>query len=118
MKVKIDENRPAEIATDLRDFGHDAKTVVDHGMVGIAEEQLMSHAEEEFRILMTMDKGIASIQAYSPGRFAGLILLCPGRSGRKAVLTFVRKRLVQLLDLDLKGRLVLVSETRAHLLVI
>jgi predicted nuclease of predicted toxin-antitoxin system len=43
MKVKIDENLPAEIAADLRDLGHDAMTVVDQGMAGIDHEQLMSH---------------------------------------------------------------------------
>ena len=77
MKVKIDENLPAEIADDLRDLGHDAMTVVDQGMAGIDDERLMSRVEGEFRVFMTMYKGIANIQAYSPGRFAGLILLRP-----------------------------------------
>ena len=115
MNVKIDEDLPAEIADDLRDLGHDAMTVVDQGMAGIDDERLMSRVEEEFRVFMTMDKGIANIQAYSPGRFAGLILLRPNQAGREAVLTFVRKRLAQLLDLDLKGRLVVVSETGIRL---
>ena len=45
MKVKIDENLPAEIADDLRALGHDAMTVVDQGMAGIPDEQLMVRAE-------------------------------------------------------------------------
>jgi hypothetical protein len=75
----------------------------------------MSPVEEEFRVFMTVDKGLANIQSHSPERFAGLILLRPSQSGREAVLTFVRKRLVQLLDLDLKGRLVVVSEAGIRL---
>lgn len=111
MKVKIDENVPAEIAEDLRALGHDALTVVDQEMTGIDDARLMARVEEESRVFMTMDKGIANIQAYSPERFAGLILLRPHQAGRGAVLAFVRKRLAQILDLELKGRLVVVSDT-------
>jgi predicted nuclease of predicted toxin-antitoxin system len=61
MKVKIDENLPAEIAADLRALGHDAMTVVDQGMAGIDDERLMSRVEEEFRVFMTMDKGTSFV---------------------------------------------------------
>jgi predicted nuclease of predicted toxin-antitoxin system len=111
MKIKIDENLPVEIADDLRALGHDALTVVDQRMTGIDDEGLMARVEEESRVFLTMDKGIANIQAYSPGRFAGLILFRPSQAGRGAVLAFVRKRLPKLLELDLKGHLLVVTET-------
>lgn len=111
MKLKIDENLPVEIADELRALGHDAKTVVDEGMAGTDDARLMARVEEESRVFMTMDKGIANIQAYSPERFAGLILLRPSQAGRGAVLSFVRERLTQILDLALEGRLVVVTET-------
>lgn len=111
MKLKLDENLPAEIADELRVLGHDAMTVVEQGMTGVDDDRLMAGVEEESRIFMTTDKGIANIQAYSPGRFAGLILLRPNQSGRGAVLSFVRERLAQILGLERKGRLVVVSET-------
>ena len=71
----------------------------------------MARVEEESRVFMTMDKGIANIQTYSPGRFAGLILLRPDQSGRGTVLSFMRKRLTQVPGLELKGRLLVASET-------
>ncbi len=98
MKIKIDENLPVEIADDLRALGHDAMTVVNQGMAGIDDERLMARVEAESRVFLTMDKGIANINAYSPGRFAGLILLWPNQTGRGAVLAFLRKRLPQLLE--------------------
>jgi len=70
----------------------------------------MARVEAEARIFMTMDRCIANTQAYLPDRFAGLILLRPNRVGRGAVLSFVRRRLAQLLDLEIEGRLVVVSE--------
>jgi hypothetical protein len=71
----------------------------------------MARVEEESRVFLTMDKGIANIQAYSPGRFSGLILFRPSQAGRGAVLAFVRKSLPKLLELDLEGHLLVVTET-------
>lgn len=73
MKFKIDENLPAEIADDLRALGHDAMTVVDQGMAGFDDALLMVRVEDESRVLMTMDKGIADVRAYPPHRLAGLV---------------------------------------------
>ena len=55
MKLKIDENLPAEIAEDLRALGHDATTVVEQGMAGTDDERLLSRVEKEARIFMTME---------------------------------------------------------------
>jgi hypothetical protein len=63
-------------------------------------------------VFWTMDKGISYLRAYSPGRFAGLILSRPNQAGRGAVLEFARKRLSRLLELDVHGRLVVLSEKR------
>ena len=111
MKFKIDENLPAEIADDLRALGHDAMTVVDQGMAGFDDARLMVRVEDESRVLMTMDKGIADVRAYPPHRLAGLVLFRPSQAGRGAVLAFARERLPQLLELDMQGRLVVVSDT-------
>jgi len=110
MRFKIDENLPAEIAQDLRSLGHDAMTVVDQEMTGVDDERLKIRVQEESRILMTMDKGIANIRDYVPARFSGLILFRPNQVGRGVMLSFVRERLAQLLELRLQGRLVVVSE--------
>lgn len=111
MKFKIDENLPAEIAQDLRVLGHDASTVAEEGITGIDDEGLVSRVREESRVFVTMDKGIADIQAYPPEQFAGLILFRPEEVGRGAVLSFVRSRLTQLLMMHLRGRLVVVGTT-------
>lgn len=64
MKFKIDENLPAEITDDLRALGHDAMTVVDQGMTGFDDARLMVRVQDESRVLMTMDNGIADVRAY------------------------------------------------------
>ena len=110
MKFKIDENLPAEIAEDLCALGHDAKTVFDQDMSGTDDEGLLKRVAEESQVFLTMDKGIANVTVYQPKRFSGLVLFRPSQAGRGVVLAFVRKTLPSVLELDLKGRLVVVSE--------
>jgi predicted nuclease of predicted toxin-antitoxin system len=90
MKFKLDENLPGEIAGDLRAAGHDAQTVADEGLCGAPDSTLLRKAREEERTLLTLDKGIAGIRAYSPADYPGLVLFRPDSLGRGRVLAFVR----------------------------
>lgn len=110
MKFKIDENLPAELAEDLIAQGHDASTVVQQGLAGIADAALLPHVREEGRILITMDKGIADIRRYPPEQYAGLVLLRPLDTGRGEVLSFARLHLPSLLELPLEGHLFVVTD--------
>ena len=109
MKFKVDENLPTELASDLAEFGHEAQTVVQEGMAGIADRNLLEAVRLEERILLTLDKGIANIQSYPPGLFAGIVLFRPDSMGRGEVLRFVREHLGKVLELELEGHLVVVT---------
>lgn len=109
MKFKIDENLPAELASDLRAMGHDADTVVDEGLGGTSDGILMNVTREESRVLMTMDKGIADVRVYPPDHYAGIVLFRPATQGRGATLAFVRRHLSALLAEELRGRLLVIS---------
>jgi len=110
MKFKVDENLPAELLLDLRAAGHQAETVPGQGLTGASDPTVMERVRSEGRILLTMDKGIANARAYPPQRYAGIILFRPRTSGRGAVLSFVRRHLPTLLQADLAGHLLVVSE--------
>jgi predicted nuclease of predicted toxin-antitoxin system len=111
MKFKIDENLPGELVADLRASGHDADTVSDQGLAGAAGAVILSRVQADARTLLTLDKGMADVRAYPPDQYAGIILFRPGTTGRSATLAFVRQHLPSLLQADLNGRLVVVSET-------
>lgn len=97
MKFKIDENLPTELVDDLRAAGHDAHTVPDEGLTGAPDS-------------VVMDRGIADPRSYAPERYAGIVLFRSAASGRGAVLAFVRRHLASLLQADLAGHLLVVSE--------
>lgn len=112
MKFKVDENLPREIAEDLLRIGHNADTVNDEGLAGADDASVVEAARASARILMTLDKGIASIQQYPIAEHAGVVLFRPASFGRGEVLSFVRLRLGVLLEMELAGHLTVVGPTR------
>ena len=62
MKFKIDENLPIEIIDEIRGLGHEADTVINEGLKGFADPQILAAAKTAGCVLLTMDKGIANVQ--------------------------------------------------------
>jgi predicted nuclease of predicted toxin-antitoxin system len=112
VKFKLDENLPIELATDLRELGHDADTVHDEGLSGAADPTVMDAAYLAGRILLTLDKGIANLRRYPTHKHGGVVLFRPDTVGRGAVIAFVRERLREVLELELSGRLIVVGSSR------
>ena len=109
MTFKLDENLPAELAWEFAEAGHGAETVVSEGMTGVSDSDLLRALRREGRILLTLDKGIANIRLYPPEAFAGIVLFRPDSTGRGEVSRFVRRHLPEVLKLEVKGRLVVVT---------
>jgi predicted nuclease of predicted toxin-antitoxin system len=110
MRFKLDENLPTELAGDLRLLGHEADTVADEGLCGSSDEIVLQKAIAEGRVLPTMDKGIADVRSRSGSAGYGVVLLRSGKCGRGTVLAFSRNVLPALLELDLPGHRVVVTE--------
>ncbi len=110
MKFKLDENLPVELVYNIRSAGHEAETVVDEGLAGSSDEIVLEVAKEESLVFLTLDKGIGDIRNYPPEQYPGIVLFRPTTTGRGATLNFVRAHLDSLLEMDLSGRLVVVTE--------
>ena len=115
MKFKLDENLPLELADDLTSLGHEADTVHSEGLAGADDATIVQAAQASGRILMTLDKGIASLLRYPIHEQGGTVLFRPDESGRQCVLSFVRSRLVDLLQLEHVGRLTVVGPSRIRI---
>jgi predicted nuclease of predicted toxin-antitoxin system len=112
MKFKLDENLPGELAEDLALLGYEADTVYSEGLVGAEDAAVVKAARASGRVLMTLDKGIASLLQYPVHEHRGIVLFRPDASGRSSVLSFVRSRLEVLMNMELEGRLTVVGPTR------
>jgi predicted nuclease of predicted toxin-antitoxin system len=74
-RLKVDENLPPEVATLLRDAGHDATTVTEQGLGGQPDREVARRCREELRAIVTLDVDFSNIRAYPPGEYSGLIVL-------------------------------------------
>ncbi|PWB82068.1 MAG: hypothetical protein C3F08_00570 [Candidatus Methylomirabilota bacterium] len=110
MRFKVDENLPSELVGDLHAVGHQAETVLEEGLVGSPDPTILERVKREGRILLTMDRGIADVRAYPPEHYPGIVLFRPRTSGRGTVLAFIRHHLPAVLQTDLAGHLLVISE--------
>jgi hypothetical protein len=110
VKVKLDENLPAELLDDLRAAGHEVDTVRNGGLTGPPDAVMLERVRQDRRLLFTLDKGIADIRAYPPEQHTGIVLFPPPSMGRGTTLAFVPRHLPAVLKLDFAGHLVVVTD--------
>jgi predicted nuclease of predicted toxin-antitoxin system len=110
LRFKLDENLPTELCNDFTAYGHQADTVHDEGLTGAADSIILERVRLEERILLTMDKGITDIRQYPPDQYAGIVLVRSTTEGRGAIASLVRRHLPELLQRELKGRLLILTD--------
>jgi len=74
VNFKLDENMPADLATHLRDAGHEVADVVEEGLAGEDDPPVLAAATAEGRILLTFDLDFADVRHYAPGTHAGIVV--------------------------------------------
>jgi len=100
IRIKVDEDLPAEIADLLRVPGHDVQTVVQEGLTGTPDDRVWGVAQEEGRCLFTADKGFANAHIHPPGTHAGIVLLRLPRESRAGYVRLIERLLA---DLDFES---------------
>lgn len=111
LRFKLDENLPGRAADLLKQAGHDTTTVLQQQMGGRPDAQIAQVCQAEERALVTLDLDFASIRAYPPEEYAGLIVLRLSRQDVAHVLEVVRRLLPAFASEPLVGRLWIVDET-------
>lgn len=117
MRIKLDENVPAELADELRASGHDADSVVSERLAGKPDDVIVAAAREAGRVLFTLDKGLGDVRRYPPARHEGVVLFRVGTVGRGSIRRAILSALSKLRrHPTLSGRLVVVTQSsiRVH----
>ena len=115
MKFKIDENLPTEAAQALCLAGHEAITVHDQSMGGVADAGLASVCRAEGRVLVTLDLDFSNIQSYPPSDYAGIIILRLMHQDKSAVMKALAALIPLLHREPLNGCLWIVDEHRIRI---
>lgn len=75
MKVKLDENLPAELADLLSAGGNDVHTVRGESLAGRDDGAIFRAAAGEGRMLLTQDLDFSDLRRFAPGTHPGLVLV-------------------------------------------
>ena len=95
---------------------HDVDTVVDEGLSGATDPEVLKKATSLDRILFTLDTDFLDLKAYPPGSHCGVIVFRPPRQGALAVAKFI-KAFVRSTGLrKYYGQTTVVERTRARVL--
>jgi len=89
VKVKLDENLPERLVSELTEFGHDVDTVRAEHLTGLPDNEVWEAAQSGGRFLITQDLDFSDVRRYIPGTHAGLLLLRLAQPGRDALVARV-----------------------------
>lgn len=115
MPFKIDENLHEEVAQMLRRHGHDAVSVYDQQLRGVADDDLAAVCRREGRAIVTQDLDFSNILAFPPQDYAGIIVLRLHDPGRASVLAAMRRLLPLLASEPLSGCLWTVDDAAVRI---
>jgi hypothetical protein len=116
MKIKLDQNLSKYLRDGLTALKHDVGTVLDQGLSGAADPEVLKAATSHDRILFTLDTGFLDLKAHPRASHRGVTVFRPPRQGALAVAEFV-KAFVRSTDLrKYYRRTTIVERTRARIL--
>jgi len=93
MRIKLDENLPAELETLLASQGHDVHTVHSEQLVGEDDSIIFHAAVTEGRLLLTQDLDFSDIRRFKPGTHPGIVLVRLNHPSRRKLI----ERMTQIL---------------------
>ncbi|MGM0540012.1 MAG: DUF5615 family PIN-like protein, partial [Thermodesulfobacteriota bacterium] len=82
MKIKLDENIPVAVLSDLSELGHDVLSVYQQGLKGTADSLLWETIQAEHRFFITQDLDFSDTLKFQPGAHAGILLIRLREPGR------------------------------------
>jgi predicted nuclease of predicted toxin-antitoxin system len=112
LKLKIDENLPAECASILQSAGFEADTVTEEHLTGAEDSVIARQARVDGRVLITLDLDFGNVLAYPPAEHAGIIVLRPKRQDKPAILALTYRIAMALINRLPAGELWIVEPDR------
>ena len=112
MKLFLDENLSPQHAAELRTEGHDAVAVIEVGLSGATDEQVLRFAVENGRVLITLDADFANVMRFPPEQTLGVIRLKVHPATEERIRLAIRRALLYLQNIDIAGRLAVVDEDK------
>jgi len=115
VKLLLDENISPLHARELRTDGYDALAVTEVGLSGGSDEQVLEFAVNDHRVLVTLDADFANILRFPSENTPGLVRLRLHPPTEQAIRDSLRKALLLLKNVELRGRLAIVEPSKIRI---
>jgi predicted nuclease of predicted toxin-antitoxin system len=115
VKLFLDENLSPQLAAELRTAGHDAVAVLEVGLSGATDEQVLHFAVENGRVLVTLDADFANVMRFPPAQTLGVVRLKVHPATEERIRQAIRRALLYLQNIDITGRLAVVDEDKIRI---
>jgi predicted nuclease of predicted toxin-antitoxin system len=112
VRFKLDENLPYELTVLFLRARHDASTVLEQGLGGSRDSDLIAVCTREDRTMVTFDKDFTDIRTYPPAKHAGIVVFRLESQARDHVLEVAGRFLSSLPEASISGQLWIVEESR------
>jgi predicted nuclease of predicted toxin-antitoxin system len=115
VRLKLDENLGRRWTDQLRSVGHDVDTVLDEGLSGAADGDVLAVAVQANRVLITLDLDFANPVRFPPAPTPGIAVLRVRERPERVDFDAVVSRLIMgLAGTDIAGRLWIVERDRVR----
>jgi predicted nuclease of predicted toxin-antitoxin system len=115
VKLLLDENLSPQHACELRTEGHDAVAVVEVGLSGATDEQVLRFAVEDGRAIVTLDADFANVVRFPPAQTLGVVRLKVHPATEERIRQAIRRALLFLQNIDITRRLAVVEEDKIRI---
>jgi hypothetical protein len=115
MKIKLDQNISRHLRKLLEGLKHDVDTVLDEGLSGAHDADVLSAASSHHRLLFTLDTDFLDFKRYPPASHTGVVVFRPPRQDALTIVKFI-KAFVESADLRKHyRRTTIVERTRTRI---
>jgi predicted nuclease of predicted toxin-antitoxin system len=117
LRFKLDENLGPSAQAPFLESGHDALLVLDQGLSGKRDDELIEACRAEGRCLVTLDLDFSNVLRFPPSAYSGIaVLRLPEPATRAALVDAIRTLVRGLVERSIEGKLWVVrhGEIREH----
>jgi len=115
MKFIADENVARLVIRHLRDIGHDVVSIVEVGLAGTDDDDIIAMGLRERSIIITHDKDFGHVLRYPLKEHSGVILVRLRYPTPQNTWNAVQRVLETVPEEKMRGRVVVVEEARTRL---
>ena len=115
MRFLVDECLSPRVADLLVKTGHDAVHVIDRGLAGHEDSEVLAHAANDDRVLLSADTDFGQLLAVSRDRTPSVILLRRSVRRPEVVASVILANLNQVAEELARGAFVVITDQRVRL---